>query len=140
MIGRREYVDIPELGLIHLEAKIDTGAYGTALHCREIWEEERNGKKVLCFRLYDDQHPYMNKEEHVFEHYFQKIVKSSSGDEELRYVIRTLIQIGRKNIRTAVSLANRGKLRYPVLIGRKMLKNKFIVDVAQLHTRGRLVH
>ncbi|MFI5141814.1 MAG: RimK/LysX family protein [Bacteroidia bacterium] len=50
--------------------------------------------------------------------------------------MKTLLIIGHKRIRTAVSLTDRGNMRYPVLIGRKMIKNKFIIDVAKIHTGG----
>jgi hypothetical protein len=136
LIGRREYIDFPELNIFHIEAKIDTGAYTSALHCKDINIKRINGKDVLCFKLLDETHPEYNEQEHCFEDFIQKNIKSSSGEKELRYVIKTLIIIGRKRIRTMVSLTDRANMRYPVLIGRKMIKNKFIIDVAQIHTGG----
>src|ERR1700757_5214882 len=136
LIGRREYVDFPELNIFKVEAKIDTGAYTSALHCHDIGIKEIDGKKVLCFKLLDETHPEYNEQEHRFEDFIQKNIKSSSGEAELRYIIKTLLIIGRKRIRTAVSLTDRGNMRYPVLIGRKMIKNKFIIDVAKINTGG----
>ena len=134
LIGRREYIDFPELNIFRIEAKIDTGAYTSALHCKDINIKQINGKNVLCFKLLDETHPEYNQQEHCFEEFIQKNIKSSSGEKELRYVIKTLIVIGSKRIRTTVSLADRANMRYPVLIGRKMIKNKFIIDVAKVHT------
>ncbi len=139
LIGRREYVDFPELNIFKVEAKIDTGAYTSALHCQDIAIKEIEGKPVLCFKLLDETHPEYNKQEYRFEEFIQKKIKSSSGETELRYVIKTLLIIGHKKIRTTVSLTDRGNMRYPVLIGRKMIKNKFIIDVAKIHTGGILV-
>ncbi|HXD92012.1 MAG TPA: RimK/LysX family protein [Bacteroidia bacterium] len=136
LIGRREYVDFPELNIFKVEAKIDTGAYTSALHCHDIAVKEIEGKQMLCFKILDETHPEYNEQEHRFEDFIQKNIKSSSGDAELRYIIKTLIIIGHKRIRTAVSLTDRGNMRYPVLIGRKMIKNKFIIDVAKIHTGG----
>ena len=136
LIGRREYVDFPELNIFKVEAKIDTGAYTSALHCHDIVVKEIGGKQVLCFKILDETHPEYNEQEHHFEDFIQKNIKSSSGEAELRYIIKTLIIIGHKRIRTAVSLTDRGNMRYPVLIGRKMIKNKFIIDVAKIHTGG----
>jgi hypothetical protein len=136
LIGRREYVDFPELSIFKVEAKIDTGAYTSALHCKDIHVKHINGKDVLYFKLLDETHPEYNEREHCFEHFIQKNIKSSSGETELRYIIKTLLVIGHKRIRTAVSLTDRGNMRYPILIGRKMIKNKFIIDVAQIHTGG----
>jgi hypothetical protein len=139
LIGRREYVDFPELNIFHVEAKIDTGAYTSALHCKDIAVKEIGGKQILCFKLLDATHPEYDEREHYFEQYLQKNIKSSSGESELRYIIKTLLIIGHKKIRTAVSLTDRGNMRYPVLIGRKMIKNKFIIDVAKIHTGGILL-
>jgi len=62
IIGRRELVDFPELGLLKIEAKIDTGAFTTALHCYNINEEVINGKKVISFYLLDPTHPEYTKQ------------------------------------------------------------------------------
>jgi hypothetical protein len=139
LIGRREYVDFPELNIFKVEAKIDTGAYTSALHCHDIAVREIGEKQVLCFKILDETHPEYNEQEHRFEDFIQKNIKSSSGEAELRYIIKTLLIIGHRRIRTAVSLTDRGNMRYPVLIGRKMIKNKFIIDVAKIHTGGILV-
>ena len=122
-----------------VEAKIDTGAYTSAMHCQDIAVKEIGGKQILYFKLLDETHPEFNEQEHHFENFIQKNIKSSSGETELRYIIKTLLIIGHKKIRTAVSLTDRGNMRYPVLIGRKMIKNKFIIDVAQIHTNGILL-
>lgn len=129
LIGRREIVDFPELGLKGITAKIDTGAYTTALHCHDIREE--NG--VLYFKLLDPTHPDYNQQEQIFKEYSQKEIKNSFGEIETRYIIKTQIKIGRKRIKSLISLTHRGNMRYPVLIGRKFLKNRFIVDVSLLN-------
>ena len=128
-IGRREIIDFPELGLIGITAKVDTGAYTTALHCHDIREE--NG--VLYFKLLDPTHPDYNKQEQKFTEYFQKEIKNSFGEIEKRYIIKTIVKIGRKRIKSLISLTDRGTMRYPVLIGRKLLKNRFVVDVSLLN-------
>ena len=128
-VGRRETVDFPDLGLFGLTAKIDTGANTTALHCSHVRVE--NG--VLHFRLLDETHPEYHNKEHRFEKYEQKTIKSSFGESELRYIIRTKITIGKRTIRGIVSLTDRANMKYPVLIGRRLLKNRFLVDVSQLN-------
>ncbi len=128
VIGRREKVDFPELGLFGITAKIDTGAYSTALHCEKI--EEKNG--VLYFTPLGALHLEYTGQEQKFTSYIQKDIKNSFGETEKRYIIKTVVKIGRKRIKAIISLTDRGKMRYPVLIGRKLLKNRFIVDVSQL--------
>lgn len=129
-IGRRETVDFPDLGLFGLVAKIDTGANTTALHCHHVRVEN----DVLFFRLLDESHPEYQDTEHRFEKFEQKMIKSSMGESELRYIIRTRITIGKRTIRGIVSLTDRANMRYPVLIGRRLLKSRFLVDVSKLNT------
>ena len=93
-IGRREHIDFPELGLCGITAKIDTGAYTTALHCHDIREE--NG--VLYFKLLDPSHPDYTEKEQKFTTYSQKEIKNSFGESEKRYIIKTIIRIGKKRI------------------------------------------
>jgi hypothetical protein len=128
-IGRRETIDFPELGLYGIIAKVDTGAYTTALHCHDIREE----KGVLYFKLLDPTHPDYNQQEQKFSDYFQKEIKNSFGEVEKRFMIKTTVKIGSKRIKSVISLTDRGTMRYPVLIGRKLLKNRFIVDVSLLN-------
>lgn len=128
-IGRREHVDFPELGLFGVIAKVDTGAYTCALHCHDIYEE----KGVLHFKLLDPSHPEYNEQDQKFTAYSQKEIKNSFGEIENRYVIKTIIKMGHKQIKALISLSDREKMRYPVLIGRKLLKNRFIVDVSLLN-------
>jgi hypothetical protein len=128
-IGRREVIDFPELGLVGITAKVDTGAYTTALHCHDIREE--NG--VLYFKLLDPTHPDYNQQEQKFTEYSQKEIKNSFGEIEKRYIIKSIVKIGRKRIKSVISLTDRGNMRYPVLIGRKLLKNRFVVDVSLLN-------
>lgn len=127
--GRRETVDFPELGLFGLTAKIDTGANTTALHCHHVRVEDG----VLFFRLLDETHPEYQARDHRFEHFEQKTIKSSFGESELRYIIRTKITLGGRTIKGIVSLTDRANMRYPVLIGRRLLKNRFLVDVSKLN-------
>jgi hypothetical protein len=129
LIGRREHVNFPLLNLFHIEAKIDTGAYTSAIHCKKIVQKTVDNKSLLCFQSLDDV-------EHCFETYSQKKIKNSFGEIEERYIIKTLISIGGKKINTTISLSDRESMRYPVLIGRRLLKGRFVVDVNQIYTNG----
>ncbi len=129
IIGRRELIDFPELGLLGIEAKIDTGAYTAVLHCHDIREEEG----VLYFYFLDPTHPEYNNQEQKFTNYTQREIKNSFGETENRYIVKTIIKMGNKRIKSLISLTDRGTMRYPVLIGRRFLKNKFIVDVGLLN-------
>lgn len=129
IIGRREHVSFPELGLTQIEAKIDTGAYTSAIHCKHISIIQKNNIPVLQVKFLDETF-------HYFDNFTKKKIKNSFGEMEERFIVKTLILIGRKKIRTTISLSDRGSMKYPVLIGRKLLKGKFIVDVNLIHTNG----
>lgn len=137
IIGRREFVDFPNLQLYSVEAKIDTGAYTSAIHCKDIEVKKSEGKDVLCFKLLDDSHPEYSQQVHRFGEYFRKKIKNSFGEMEERYIIKTKIRLGKKTILSTVSLSDRENMRYPVLIGRRFLKGKFVVDVNRIHTEGK---
>lgn len=129
IIGRREYIHFPLLGIEQVEAKIDTGAYTCAIDCNHIELKTEGEKSMLSFRLF-------NNKTYTVEEFTRKKIKNSFGEMEERYIIKTLITIGRKKINTTISLSDRGNMRYPVLIGRRLLKGKFIIDVNLIYTNG----
>ena len=129
-IGRREYIDFIEWGLASIEAKVDTGAYGCALHCHHIEIVEIKGKKLLSFRLLDPSHPEYDEREYLAKEFRDKRVKSSSGQWEHRYTVVTGIKLGRETYEVEFSLTDRSEMKYPVLLGRKFLKKRFLVDVS----------
>jgi len=126
-LGRSDRVDLPGLGLTDIHAKIDTGAYTCSLHCSRA--EVVNGK--LEFVLLDEEHPEFTGMKFVFKKYDQREIKNSFGEAELRFVIKTKIKIYDTVIRAEFSLSNRGNLKFPVLLGRKILRNRFLIDVTK---------
>lgn len=128
IIGRSEYIAFPEFGLENIPAKIDTGAYSTALHSNKTWLEESDGKSILCFEVIDQE---QQKKTIRCEKFRQKSVKSSNGKKELRYIIKTKLIIAGKKRMSDVSLTNRKKMKFKVLVGRKVLNNGFLIDVSK---------
>lgn len=127
-IGRKDKADFPELNLKHVDIKIDTGAYTSAIHCHKIEEKVVAGKSVLSFTVLDPSHRQYSKREYSTENYSEKRVKNSFGGSEKRFVIQTTIRIFKRKYAIELSLSQRDKMRFPVLIGRKFLMGKFIVD------------
>jgi hypothetical protein len=126
-LGRSDRVDLPGLGLSDIHAKIDTGAYNCSLHCSRA--EIVDGK--LEFVLLDEEHPEFTGMKFVFKKFDRREVKNSFGEAELRYVIKTTIKIYDYLIRAEFSLSNRGNLKFPVLLGRKILRDRFLIDVTK---------
>ena len=131
IIGRREQVDFPEIKLYAITAKVDTGAYIMALHCHDIRVEKINGKNTLCFKLLHPSHPEYNEQENYFTEFEEREIKNSFGVQEKRFVIKSVVVIAGRRIKSLISLTDRRNMRYPVLIGRRLLKGRFIVDVSK---------
>ena len=128
VIGRHVRVDFPDLQTRHVEAKVDTGAFRTVLHCERYEEiETEHGKKLRAIFNLDGS----GEKTFLFDDYFLREFKSSFGEKERRYCIKTTVQIGRKKIKSSVSLTNRSDMKFQVLIGRKTLLRKFLVDVSR---------
>ena len=127
ILGRYDRVDLPELGLNDIHAKIDTGAYTCSLHCHKA--EVVDGK--LEFILLDQEHPEFTGMKFVFANFEKRDIKNSFGEVEKRFVIVTSITIFEEVITTEFSLSNRGSLKFPILIGRKILRNRFLIDVTK---------
>lgn len=130
LIGRRDRIDLPGLGYRNVKAKVDTGAYGSAIHCSEIDVIFKGKKQVLSFVLLDANYSGYKNKKCYFDHFTDKLVKSSSGEIEHRYTIITEVVIFGQTIETEFSLTDRSKMKYPILLGRKFLLDRFIVDVS----------
>lgn len=119
-VGRSEIISFPELKIGSIKAKIDTGAYGVALHVDSIRFEEGR----LYFTIDSDEFSYDK---------FKMIsVKNSFGKVQKRFSILTKMVIGESIYKFYVSLTNRKNMKYPVLIGRRFLyKFNYLVDVTK---------
>ncbi|HYG04763.1 MAG TPA: RimK/LysX family protein [Chryseosolibacter sp.] len=127
VLGRYDRLDLPMLGLTNIHAKIDTGAYTCSLHCQLT--EVVDGK--LNFILLDAEHPEFTGLRFTFSEFEQRDIKNSFGEVEKRFVIVTSVRIFGEVITTEFSLCNRGQLKFPILIGRKILRERFLIDVTR---------
>ena len=128
-IGRSDKVDLPLLDIFDLEAKVDSGAYTSALHCSKIKVIEEGGDRKLQFMVLDRSHPAFIKKMFTVSDFKCKMIRNSSGQGEERFVIRTDMVLFGKTFDTEISLSRRGNLKFPLLIGRRLLQKGFVVDV-----------
>lgn len=127
IVGRKEIISILDLHLVDLDAKIDTGADSNALHCDHI---EITGN-IVHFTLLDEIHPaYHGKRISLPLHRLKK-VKSSNGETQLRPSVKVSIEFMGKRYKSVISLTNRADMKFPMLIGRRFLKDRFLVDVSK---------
>ena len=130
-IGRLESVDFPEWDLYDIDAKIDTGAYTSSLHCHHIKSKEIDDQEYVTFNLLDPSHETYNDKLFELPIHRKKVVKSSNGSTEERFVVKTEIRLFDRMFQAELSLTDRSEMRYPVLIGRKLINGRFLVDVSQ---------
>ncbi len=127
IIGKKELISIEELQLYDLDAKIDTGADSNALHCDNIKIEE----DMVHFTLLDEIHPAYHGKKISMPLYKLKRVKSSNGEVQIRPAIKVTVKFMEEKYESVISLTNRADMKFPMLIGRKFLDGRFLVDVSQ---------
>jgi hypothetical protein len=127
VIGRAEIVSFPELKLTAVPARVDTGAKTSAIWASGIIEKQG----VLQCVLFGPDSPLYNGEVLRFSEYELRTIASSIGEPEERYVVKLLVEVAGRKIRSSFTLANRSHQAYPMLIGRNLLRGKFVVDVKQ---------
>lgn len=133
IIGRKDKVDLPEFGLENVSVKIDSGAYSCSIHCEFIEEMEEVGGKVLKVVFLDEDLPKYSGEIYEFREYSKKNVKSSTGEKQERFFIKTKLILFGREFDTDFSLTRRNGLKNPILIGRKVLNGNFLVDTALIN-------
>lgn len=144
VVGWHEWLALPELGIERIAAKLDTGARTSALHARDIVRIEENGVAFAEFTA-----PLLRHQKN-FESWHkggvrrvrarlvdERIVRSSNGDEEHRWVVGTTFSLGGLLFESELSLTNRTGMRFPMLVGRTALRRRFLVDPARGHLTAR---
>lgn len=124
IIGRTDKADFPKLHLEDIDVKVDTGAYTSSIHCQDIVEKDG----VLRAVFLDEDHPQFHGQNIEFEDYKVTIVRSSNGAKEERFEVKSNIRLFKKVYKISLTLNDRSEMRFPVLLGRKFLSKKFIVD------------
>jgi hypothetical protein len=131
-IGRLEHIGLPGLGIARVEAKIDTGAYRSALHYQKLKTRKKDGTKQLVVTF---QMGGVRKTK-VFRSFKRVTVKSSNGESTRRYLICTQVKLDGHVVRTQFTLFDRSDMKYQVLLGRKFLRGRFVVDVSRKNALG----
>ncbi|HKI61621.1 MAG TPA: RimK/LysX family protein [Mariprofundaceae bacterium] len=127
-VGWREWVSLPDFGIDHIKAKIDTGARTSCLHAFSQERFTQAGSPWLRFGM----HPVQRSTEiEVFceaEIVDERMVSDSGGHREVRPIICSTIDLGRVQFKAEFSLTNRDSMRFRVLLGRTAMKERLIVD------------
>ncbi len=136
VVGWREWVGLPELGIPAVKAKVDTGARTSALHAFTLESFSAGERQMVRFGI----HPLQKRKDIeifcVAEVLDQRMVSDSGGHRELRYVIRTPVAIGGRLQAIEVTLTNRDTMKFRMLLGRTALGG-MLVDPSSSYQTGR---
>jgi hypothetical protein len=131
-IGRTDIVDLPDLGLHNVDVKIDTGAYTSSIHCSRIKVvKEADGTEAITFTIPGSKLHEKGVHHFKVKEFEQRSIRSSNGHLQKRFIIHSHIVIFGKSIQTEFSLADRSRMKYPILLGRQLLNKRFLVDVSK---------
>ncbi len=138
VIGWREWVRLPDLGIKMIKAKVDTGARSSSLHAFDLTQFERNGVTWVKFKVHPEQRKsgtVVKTEARVLDF---RSVRSSSGKAAVRPVIMTRIELLGAIYAVEVTLANRDEMGFRMLLGREAFRRRFLVDAGGSFYGGNL--
>ena len=136
LIGRREWLALPQLGIDLINAKVDTGAYTSCLHAENIECFAEDGTDYVRFLTHSHRGQEIMCEAPIVQ---RKKIKSSTGRGRMRYIIQTMARtIDGFEWKLLLSLADRSVMKCPLLLGRRALSGYFVVDTQASHLFGNI--
>jgi len=136
IFGSEEWFSFPDLGIPTIKARVDSGAKTSALHAINITPFIKDGANWVKF----DINPIQNNLKTILHCEAplvdKRIVKSSSGFREQRFVIRTTLDIGNSNWPIEMTLTNRDSMGFRMLLGREAMSGRVLVDPEQIYLLG----
>ena len=131
IVGWREWVALPSLGVGAIKAKIDTGAKTSAIHAWRVHHFEDRGVEHVRFFLHPEQRNDVDEIECVVPLVGTRVVTSSNGSKQRRFVIGVDLEMGGQRYPIEVTLTNRDTMGFRMLIGREALNGRWLVDPAK---------
>ena len=136
-LGWREWVDLPELGLENIKAKVDTGARTSALHAFELRTFEKEGRQRVEFKMHPNQRDLQTVVVCTADVKDERDVRDSGGHQEKRCVIETPVTIGGETWPIELTLTARDDMLFRMLLGRTAMRGRAIVDPSRSYLTGK---
>jgi hypothetical protein len=137
LVGWREWAALPDVGVDHVKAKIDTGARSCALHVHHQIELERDGVPWVRFAVHPWQRSAADEVLVELPVHDRRVVRSSSGHRTERLTVVTGLVIAGRRVEAEITLTRRDAMGFRLLVGRQALRQAFVVDSAQSYLGGR---
>ena len=137
LIGWREWIGFPELGVDRIKAKVDTGARTSVIHAYRVRKIDDADEPRVEFYLHPVQHqrqPEVYCKARIFD---ERVVTSSNGKRETRFTIITPMQLGKDIWPVELTLSDRDQMGFRVLAGRSAVRGRYIVDPGASFLLGR---
>lgn len=128
IVGSEEWCSFPQLGISAIKARIDSGAKTSAVHALKIQPFKRDGQPWVSFEIHpiqQNRNTTVRCEARILD---TRTVRSSSGEAEKRYVVKTMMSIGNHEWEVELTLTNRDSMGYRMLLGREAMQHRMLVD------------
>lgn len=137
VLGWREWVSLPELGIDRVKCKVDTGARTSTLHAHYVEKLVENERERVRFGLHPRQRRTSVSIECVADIFDERIVSDSGGHRERRFIIKTLLQLGTSSWPIELTLTDRDTMRFRMLLGRTAMQERYVVDPSKSYLVGK---